>query len=185
MSSDTSKKLQELHHILDELGAEEVLIVGPVAAAKLQAKPPEVLSPRDQEAAEQFLSMLEAATLLAAANQDLSEPEVVKLLALFHDLSGGQIPESHVEVWLDRFLSDLARDGIETRMVKNAALLKDPDLRRSAFVMAVGLAYIDGEVDDAEIEAFTALAKHYEIPIDEAQMLLEQVENDILGPSNQ
>src|SRR5688572_21180480 len=99
MSSDTSQKIQELHQLLDELGAEEVLIVGPVAAAKLQNQPTEKLSARDQEAADQFLAMLEAATLLAASNHELSEPEVVKLLSLFHDLSGGQIPEEHVEVW--------------------------------------------------------------------------------------
>jgi uncharacterized tellurite resistance protein B-like protein len=184
MPSDTSQKIQELHQLLDELGAEEVLIVGPVAAAKLQNQPTEKLSPRDQEAADQFLAMLEAATLLAASNHELSEPEVVKLLSLFHDLSGGQIPEEHVEVWLDRFLMGLSREGIEMRLQKNAATLRDPDLRRSAFVMAVGLAYIDGEVDDQEIEAFTSLAKHYEIPMEEAQMLLEQVENDLLGPSS-
>jgi hypothetical protein len=182
MPADTSKKIQELHHMLDELGAEEVLIIGPVTAVKLQSKQDEVISPRDREAAEQFLAMLEAATLLAAANHDLSEPEVVKLMALFHDLSGGQIPEAHVEIWLDRFMTALAQEGLEMRLQKNAALLRDYDLRRSAFVMAVGIAYIDGEVDEAEIEAFTSLAKHYEISLEEAQTLLEQVENDILGP---
>lgn len=184
MPSETSKKIQDLHHMLEELGAEEVLIIGPVAAVKLQNKQGEALSPRDQEAAEQFLAMLEAATLLAVANHDLSEPEVIKLLALFHDLSGGQIPEAHVEIWLDRFLNALAKEGLETRLQKNAAMLRDYDLRRSAFVMAVGIAYIDGEVDEAEIEAFTSLAKHYEISLEEAQTLLEQVENDILGPAN-
>lgn len=183
MADETAQKIQELHHMLEELGAEEVLIIGPVAAVKLQSQPGVSLPPREQEAAEQFLAMLEAATILAAANHDLSEPEVVKLLALFHDLSGGQIPESHVEIWLDRFLTSLHKEGFETRLTKNAATLKDHDLRRSAFVMAVGIAYIDGEVDDAEIETFTALAKHYEIPMEEAQTLLEQVENDILGPS--
>ena len=84
---------------------------------------------------------------------------------------------------VNNFVS-LAKDGFETRLQKNAAILKDHDLRRSAFVMAVGIAYIDGEVDDAEIDVFTALAKHYEIPMEEAQTLLEQVENDLLGPAD-
>lgn len=181
MAEDMATQLQELRGVMSELGADEVLIIGPPAVVQLK-QAPEALSAAARAAAEQFLAMMEAATLIAAADHDLSEPEIIKLLALFRDLSGGQIPEDHVEEWLQRFLGGLVQEGLAARLRQNAARLTNPELRRSAFAMAVGLAYIDGEVSEPELAAFSALAEQYEIPVEEAQKLLEQVENEVFGP---
>jgi uncharacterized tellurite resistance protein B-like protein len=185
MEEDFSLRLPSLRSgPLEEEGS-AVLQQGPHHAAALAHEESAArLSAEERSLAEQFLAILEAAVLVAAANGDLAEAEIVRLLHLFRELSGGALSEDHAELWLDRFLSALTREGLETRLAKNAGTLQDPALRRTAFSFAVGLAYSDGEVDEAEVSVFTALAEHYQIPIEEAQQLLEQVEDELLGPES-
>jgi tellurite resistance protein len=60
-----------------------------------------------------------------------------------------------------------------------ARRLDDPDARRAAFVMAVGVAHIDGRIDSAERLVWDSLARSLDIPGDEAKQLVEAVEHEL------
>lgn len=185
MSISHPSKRKALREKLIVMGAKDALTFGPKAAAQLTCSSEEraALSPEEEAFALQFLAMLEAVTLVAGANGDLSEPEVIQLLSLFQELSLGQLSPEHAEIWLDRFLSALGEEGFAACLAKNAQKLPEAPLRRAAFFLAVSIAYIDSEVDDYELSAFHALAEAYQIPLPEAQRILEEVERDLLGPA--
>jgi tellurite resistance protein len=187
MAGERSLKLEALRALLGQAGAREVLERGPAAAVKLQEGGGDkaaamMLSAEERQAAEQFLSLLEAAVLLAAANGEISEPEVEQLHTIFSELAAGVVPGEHFEIWLERFLTGMNREGFEARAEKNAVAIRSPELRRSAFVMAVGVACIDGVFDEAERKACDALATHYQLPAEEARALREKIEAELRRP---
>jgi uncharacterized tellurite resistance protein B-like protein len=166
-----------LHAALAHLDADGVLTHGPSAVLKLQQADAsgDPLTAKERDAAEQFLALLQAAFLVAAADHQLSDRELEQLSALFFDLSAGEIPQDVIDDWFDLWAEGLVREGFHDTARRLGTSMHSDEFRRMAFVAAAGIAYVDGEIHDAEVEMFHSLAEAFRIPRPEAALLLEQV----------
>ena len=129
--------------------------------------------------AQQLSAMFEAVFLVAAADGAVTDPEVAELAELLVELTDGQIADSDLEVMMAQCARSLERDGFAGRVAQVARRLDDPDARRAAFVMAVGVAHIDGQIDSAERLVWDSLAKALDISGVEAKELVDAVEHEL------
>lgn len=180
LDADKATKITGLKGLIQQTGGETLLKAGPAAlarhtAAETNDDAPE-LSPEEEQTAEQVLATFEAAFLVAAADGELSDDEVGELSELLAHMTDGQVGEADLAELIDTYAEALQTDGFEGRVGAVAETLTDADMRRAAFVTASGLAYVDGEIHEAEEQVFTALADAFEIPEAEANELLDKIE---------
>jgi len=57
--------------------------------------------------------------------------------------------------------------------------------RRSAYMLAAGVSFIDGEVQAEEVQLFGMLAEGFGIPIPEAEVLLQDVHRSIFDTGSE
>lgn len=183
---DKSQKIEGLRGMLDaHPSAKSLFQSGPAAFSKQLVRFDQTVSAsKPMSASEiaqalQLSAMFEAVFLVAAADGEVSDPEVDELAELLVELTSGQIVDTDLEVMMEQCARSLERDGFEGRVAQVARRLDDPDARRAAFVMAVGVAHIDGRVDQAEQLVWNSLAKALEIPAAEAKELVDAVEHEL------
>lgn len=131
------------------------------------------LDSNETQGMQQLLAMFEAVFLVAAADGKLVAEEIDELAALLVELTGRSIPFAEVERLVARCAEALEVEDYDARAQAVAARLEDGPSRRTAFVMAVGMAYVDGEVQEEERDVFELLASTLGIPNDEAAALVE------------
>lgn len=187
-AQDRVGRITELRSIIEASPGGDVLKLGAAAIARRSlrdsaedrgADARTTLDPDESEGFNRLLAMFEAVFLVAAADGNLMESEVDELASMLVELTGRVIPVAEVEQLVERCANALDRDDYDGRAHAVAAQLEDADSRRTAFVMAVGMAYIDGEVQEEERDVFELLAGTFGIPNDEAAALVETTRNRI------
>jgi hypothetical protein len=173
-------RLTELRSLIEATPGGDVLRLGARAIARrsLTDRPDDddprtTLEPDENESVLQLLAMFEAVFLVAAADGKLLRSEVDELAAMIVELTGRSVPVAEVERQIERCATALDRDDYDGRAQVVASQLGDLPTRRAAFVMAVGMAYVDGEVQDEERDVFEVLAGAFGISNDEAASLVE------------
>ncbi|MEI8254566.1 MAG: tellurite resistance TerB family protein [Deltaproteobacteria bacterium] len=128
---------------------------------------------------QQLLAMFEAVFLVAAADGKLVREESDELASMLVELTGRSVPYAEIERLIERCAEALETEDYDGRAQAIAAHLEDGPSRRTAFVMAVGMAYVDGEVQEEERDVFELLASTLGIPNDEAAALLESTRSRV------
>jgi len=173
-------KVEGLRQMLEETPARDLIEAGPAALARQQAIADEDepdLTDEEFAQAERFSAMLEAAFLVAASDGELSDAEAEALAKSILELTQNQIPDEDIENLIASYADLLESDGYETRIKFVAEVLDRDDLRQAAFVLAAGIAYADGRVVESEKTIYRDLAQAFQIPQDQVQALLRQVED--------
>jgi uncharacterized tellurite resistance protein B-like protein len=177
---DRTGRLTELRSIIDATPGSDVLRIGAQAIARRSITdrpddddPRTTLDPDENEGVTQLVAMFESVFLVAAADGELVRSEVDELSSMLVELTGRSVPLREIEKLIDRCSEMLDRDDYDARTAAIAAQLTDPRARRTAFVMAVGVAYVDGHVQEEERDVFELLANAFGIGDDEAGTLVE------------
>lgn len=121
------------------------------------------------------MGTLEAVFLVAAADGKLYRSEVDEIQSLLSRLLEQQVPPRLVERILDRFAEDLDRDDYDARVASVASTLADDGSRRAAFVMAAGIAWVDGQVQDEESDVIDTMARGFGLEAGFAARVLERI----------
>lgn len=124
-------------------------------------------------------AMIETAFLMAAADGELSDLEMAHLATTVEALTGDQVGSVPLEVMLAQLLESLQSDGWSARIEAVARSMPNPLDRRNAYRLAAGVSFVDGVVQQAEVQLFGLLAEAFGIPTDEASHLLEEVRNQL------
>ena len=183
-AQDRATRITELRLIIEASPGGDVLKLGAAAIARRSKRdgsddPRTTLDPDENEGFNQLLAMFESVFLVAAADGNLMQSEVDELAAMLVELTGRGLPVAEVERLIEQCAQALDRDDYDSRAQAIAARLEDTASRRTAFVMAVGMAYVDGAVQEEERDVFELLAGTFGIPNDEAAALLDSTRRRI------
>jgi uncharacterized tellurite resistance protein B-like protein len=177
---DRTGRLTELRSIIDATPGSDVLKIGAQAIARRSLTdraddddPRTTLDPNENEGVTQLVATFEAVFLVAAADGELVRSEVDELSSMLVEITGRAVPVREIEKLIERCAELLDRDDYDARASAIAEQLPEPNARRTAFVMAVGVAYVDGHVKDEERDVFGLLADAFGIDADEATAIVE------------
>jgi tellurite resistance protein len=147
----------------------------------------------EMDQAAQLNAALEAAFLIAAADEELSDEELAALsrsaAALFgtsDETSSNSyressekttIPQETINAALESFCDLLDEQGYAKRYEYIASVLQSDEQRQHAFMIAVDLAMSDGKVPEEENTVIQELAKAFGFNAEKTNKLLDQVEN--------
>lgn len=181
--ADRAQQMGGLRELLGVGSAKDLLETGALALSKRPPLPSEDeeaqtepdMSPQELLQAERFSAILEASFLVAASDGVLAASEEQQLRASILELTDNRIPEEDISQLLEAFLERLRSDGYEARIAQVAEILDQLELRRAAFLMALGLAHIDGRVQEEEAATFQELARAFGFSEAEATELSQQV----------
>jgi tellurite resistance protein len=146
--------------VLEQRGATKVL--------------PKAPPPEDSPEAEALAFIFGTAYLVGAADGELSDEEYDVLGQMLADITDLPITAEQLDTMLEAADSALEQHGYEGALEALASMHEDPDLRRSAYAIAVAVGCADGVLTDEETAVFAALADVFEIPEDEAGAIIEE-----------
>jgi uncharacterized tellurite resistance protein B-like protein len=140
------------------------------ATKALPKEPP----PEDSPEAEALAFVFGTAYLVGAADGELSDEEYDVLGQMLADITELPITGEQLDALLDAADSALEQHGFEGALDALASMQEDPDLRRSAYAIAVAVGCADGVLTDEETSMFAALADAFDIAEDEAEAIIEE-----------
>ena len=171
----SKNKLSGLKDLLGSLPSQGFLELGAAAVGHGELDPKGDLSEKDRKGAEVISALFECVFLVAAADGKIADEEAEELVEVLTDLTDGKMKEADIDAVADACAKKLEREGFAEAIASAAGRLDDDELRRIAFVMATGVAFVDGTVDPREEALFGALADALKLPRDEALDLLNRV----------
>lgn len=133
---------------------------------------------------ERQAAMVETAFLMAAADGKIQPAEYEELVGTIARVTGDRLGLDRIRIIASHLTELLSLEGWEARVVAVAQALDTMAARRSAYMLAAGVSFIDGEVQAEEVQLFGMLADGFGIPIPEAEVLLRDVHRSIFdtGP---
>jgi hypothetical protein len=127
-------------------------------------------------------AMLEVAYLAAAADDVLTDEEISFLVANLQSWLGEQLDSAFLIPLFDHLARQLALDGFAGRLAAVAAVL-DPASRRTAYKLACVTALCDYDVHDDELRFLGGIVDAFELPVDEAQAIFDELDEAITASS--
>jgi hypothetical protein len=138
-----------------------------------------MLPPEEAAAVQSIEPVLETMFLMMAADGQLGDEERVVIRGAVRELTEGYVRSSTIEVLLENYEQNLARDGQAARIEDIALKLSgDAAGAESAFVLAAAVAFADEDIQAAENELLNDFADKVCISEDRANELLDQLEAD-------
>lgn len=125
---------------------------------------------------------MEVVCLMAAADGKLAEAEEIQLCATFGALLPGAGTQEAMRAVFARVMEELRRDGWETRVKMVAQRIQSAEERRNAYRLVAAVSFADGVVPAQEERLFAMLAEAFEIPRQEAELLLRDVKREMFEP---
>ncbi len=135
-------------------------------------------------------AILEIAYLTMAVDEELRDEEIdafsVIAAAVLNSASGGQrLDDAALRKWLERFSGDFDRDAIHGRLDTAVKQLgQDHDAKLAAYRVACLMALSDMDAADREFEFDLDLIAALHISQDEADRVLEEVNQAVSPPEN-
>jgi uncharacterized tellurite resistance protein B-like protein len=177
MPTEKSVQLEQLKSIVDARGGKHVFAAAKAAMEARGSKAPLASNGDDAErAGRHALATFDAAFLMAAVDGVVSDEEVDELAEVLALMTDGGATDDDLGYLLENFAIALEQEGLDERLSNIADALDTEDSRRLAFVTACGIAYLDGQVAEAEEALFSRLSEALRIPADEADILLDEIE---------
>jgi hypothetical protein len=136
-----------------------------------------------QEAARaQSEAIVEIMFLVAAVDGEVAALELELLRKNVRELAESDVLASvDADALVPALEGRLAREGWSERMHAATAVLVAPDVRRLAYRLGAGVAFVDDRVEAAEAAALDALAKTFELADDDAHAILVEVQKTLFG----
>jgi tellurite resistance protein len=131
-------------------------------------------SSEDAHAARHFLSLMEAAYLVAASD-GISDAERTAFAGLLASVRGGAADPRQLEAILGELDAASARDGRPKRLAELATMFDDFVAREEALGFATLVAVADGQISRKEARGLIELAEQLGFSLGELQVVLEQV----------
>ena len=144
------------------------------SAATLKESP----DTRSDPGAARLHAMLEVAYLAAAADEVLTDEEIAFLVANIQSWLGEQLDAAFLVPLFEHLAHQLATDGFAGRLAAVAAIL-DPASRRTAYKLACVTALCDHDVHDDELRFLGGIVDAFELPVDEAQAIFDELDEAI------
>lgn len=179
MSKEKPSALSSLKSVVHAKGGEPILSAAKSALAVRSSNIPSTSNSDDEAYGRHALATFDAAFLMAAADGVLSQVELDELAELLAELTDHNATDDDLGRLLDTFATALEQQGLNERLSSLAEALDTPDSRRIAYVVACGLSFLDGQVQEEEEEMFAKLADALAIPHDEATALLDEIEHTL------
>jgi phosphoenolpyruvate synthase/pyruvate phosphate dikinase len=131
-------------------------------------------SAQNEKQSIEFGAFVETAYVVAAADGNPSEAEIASLSRGVSELTQGRYSQEDIHKMVQAAAERLETEGKDARIGAIASVITDPGLRRAAFLVAAGLAWLDRGVGEKEGLRLQALSKAFEIPMNEMHQLLGQ-----------
>lgn len=177
MTTEKKAQLEQLKTIVNARGGKHVFSAAKAAMEARGSKAPLATNGDDAErAGRHALATFDAAFLMAAVDGVVSDEEVEELAEVLAVMTDGSATDDDLGYLLENFAIALEQEGLDERLANIADALDTEDARRLAFVTACGVAYLDGNVAEAEEALFSRLAEALHIAPDEADALLDEIE---------
>jgi tellurite resistance protein len=163
--------LQGLNGMLEQMTAyKEMLEREQAQKAQHEAEQAAV----DQAQSTEFGAFVETAYLIAAADGSVSDAESQRLSHGISQLTQGQLSDQQIQEHMQAAASRFQSEGRDGRIQAVASVISDPNLRRAALLVGAGVAWLDRGVGEKEGLALQAIARAFDIPINEMHKLLAQ-----------
>lgn len=124
--------------------------------------------------ATEFGAFVETAYLIAAADGNVSDNEAQRLAHGISQLTQGRITDQQIQDHMQAAASRLQNEGRDGRIQSVASVISDPGLRRATLLAGCGVAWLDRGVGEKEGLTLQALARAFDIPINELHQLMAQ-----------
>ncbi len=121
-----------------------------------------------------FAAVVEAAYIIAAADGDVSEDELSRLVQGLVNVTDSQLDEVQINALMQTAAMNYESEGRDARLGAVAELLPDSDSREAAFLVAAGVSWAEGGVSTQEGLALQALSRAFDIPMNQMHQLLGQ-----------
>ncbi|MBL8740748.1 MAG: hypothetical protein JNK04_06635 [Myxococcales bacterium] len=134
-------------------------------------------------------AILEIAYLTMAVDEELRDEEIdafsVIAAAVLNNASNQRLDDAALRKWLERFSGDFDRDAIHGRLETAVKQLgADHDAKLAAYRVACLMALSDMDAADREFEFDLDLIASLGISQDEADRVLEEVNQAVAPPEN-
>jgi tellurite resistance protein len=168
---ERAQRLSGIQVLLDQMSSyKQVLERDQAAQQQAQAEQ----AAAEQQTSTELAALVEAAYLVAVADGRVSEAESRRLVERVGHVTGGRFSAGHIEEIMRGAAERVHGEGAAARAEVIASALPDSELRRAALLVACAVAWLDGGVGQREGLALQALARAFDIPIDEMQRILGQ-----------
>jgi tellurite resistance protein len=122
----------------------------------------------------QIGALVEAAYLVASADGRYTSDESERLVERVGALTENKFASDHLASMADEARVRADAEGLEARARSIADTLPDPELRRATLLVASAVGWLDGGVGAKEGLALQALARAFDIPINELHKIMSQ-----------
>lgn len=127
---------------------------------------------RDQARAVAFArALFRAAFLVAACDGELAPQERKRLIETMSAVTNGIATPETVEAMIADSLEGLQQHGFEAAIAEVGRAIDDPADGEAVFLVAVGIAAVDGHVEDEELDVLDALATALKLPLERSHEL--------------
>jgi tellurite resistance protein len=131
----------------------------------------------DPQAAALFESIVEAAYLVAAADDVLDDSEREAFAYVVSTACGGVVDEDHIHDLLCDLRDQVQEDGLERRIEGLTRSVKKPEQQREVLRIAGLLAHVSGGVSDVERDVLSKLATSFALDPTEVDAALRAVKS--------
>jgi tellurite resistance protein len=127
---------------------------------------------RDQARAVAFArAVFRAAFLVAACDGELAPEERRRLIETMSALTNGVATPETVEAMIADSLENLQQNGFSAALAEVGRTVDNHQDREAVFLVAVGIAAVDGHVEDEELDVLDALATALHLPLERSRAL--------------
>jgi tellurite resistance protein len=127
-----------------------------------------------QAALNEIGAMVEAAYLVAVADDELSDNEANQIVQGVAHLTDNRIPQEQVAGLVGTAAGKFADEGQHARIEAVASIITDSELRRAVFLVVAAVSWLDHGIGEKQGLALQALSRAFDIPMNEMHKLLAQ-----------
>lgn len=170
MADAQQLKLSGIQAVLEQATAYKEMLEREAAA---KAAVEEQHAAEEQQVGAQIGALVEAAFLVAAADQRYTNEEAQRLVHIVGALTHNKFSEEQLHQMAEAASLKLG-EGLAARAEAVASLLGDEELRHSALLVASAVAYQGGGVGQKEGLALQQLARSFGFSIDQLHKIMGQ-----------
>ncbi len=137
-----------------------------------------LLSDAEKEAIERIAPHAESMFLVIAADEQVTDTELIALRGAVRGLTGEALSDDIVGLMMQRYAQSLAEEGLEKRLQTIAQLL-DTTEAANAFALAAAVALADGQIVAEENSVMSQMRRAYGVSQERAQSILGDLSGDL------
>ncbi len=136
-----------------------------------------LLSDSENEALSAVAPHAESMFLVIAADQQVTDTELVALKGAVRGLTGDVLSDEIVQLMIERYARQLLEDGLDQRLAAIAEAVDEIEAL-NAFGLAAAVALADGQFVDAENSVIKKMRLAFGLSETQADSIMRQLEKD-------